>query len=66
MPMKIIRFDAGDILRMKKAHPCGTNEFEVLRVGSDVRIKCKGCGRDVTVPREKLEKNIRAVNGEPV
>ncbi len=51
---------------MKKAHPCGGFEFTVLRIGSDVRIKCNGCGRDVTVPRVKLEKNIRAVNGEPV
>lgn len=64
--MKIIRFEAGDILHMKKAHPCGAFEFEVMRVGSDVRIKCKGCGRDVTVGREKLEKNIRTVNGEKV
>lgn len=62
--MKIIRFETGDVLYMKKAHPCGTYEFEVIRVGSDVRIKCKGCGRDVTVPREKLEKNIRSVGGE--
>lgn len=64
--MKIVRFAAGDVLSMKKAHPCGTFEFEVMRVGSDVRIKCKGCGRDVTVSREKLEKNIRSVNGEKV
>lgn len=64
--MKIVRFEAGDLLRMKKAHPCGNFEFSVLRVGSDVRIKCTGCGRDVTLERVKLEKSIRAVNGEPV
>ena len=51
----------GDILTMKKPHPCGTNRMRVLRVGSDIRILCLGCGRDVTVPREKLEKNIKRV-----
>lgn len=64
--MKIIRFETGDTLRLKKAHPCGAFEFTVMRVGSEVRIKCKGCEHDVTVERVKLEKNIRAVNGSPV
>lgn len=59
--MKIVKMDVGDILTMKKKHPCGATEFTVLRVGSDIRIKCNGCGHDVTVPREKLEKNIKKV-----
>ncbi len=59
--MIIKKFEVGDILEMKKAHPCGSNRMKVLRVGSDIRILCVGCGRDVTVPREKLEKNIRKV-----
>jgi hypothetical protein len=46
---------------MKKPHPCGENKFKVARTGSDVRIICSGCGRDVTVERLKLEKNIRQV-----
>ena len=50
----------GDILIMKKPHPCGEYEFEVLRVGSDIKIKCVGCGREVVVPRVKLEKNIKS------
>ena len=62
--MKIIKIDVGDILLMKKPHPCGTDTFEVLRIGSDIRIKCTGCGRDVTVPRIKLEKNIKKNNSE--
>ena len=62
--MKIIKIDVGDILLMKKPHPCGTDTFEVLRIGSDIRIKCTGCGRDVTVPRIKLEKNIKKINSE--
>ena len=59
--MIIKKFEVGDILEMKKPHPCGTNRMKVLRVGSDIHILCLGCGRDVTVPREKLEKNIRRV-----
>lgn len=59
--MKIVKFGVGDTLTMKKAHPCGSVSFTVLRAGSDVRIVCIGCGRDVTVPRVKLEKNIRKV-----
>lgn len=59
--MQIVQFDVGDTLEMKKKHPCGAIAFTVLRVGSDIRIRCNGCGRDVTVPREKLEKNIKKV-----
>lgn len=60
---EILKFEVGDILEMKKAHPCGgdSNRFRVLRVGSDVRVVCENCGRDMTVPRIKLEKNIRHV-----
>ena len=59
--MKIIRFSVGDTLIMKKPHPCGENQFKVARAGSDVRIICIKCGRDVTVERLKLEKNIKQV-----
>lgn len=53
----------GDTLIMKKNHACAKNavRFTVLRVGSDIRIVCCGCGHDVTVPRIKLEKNIKSV-----
>lgn len=51
----------GDILTMKKPHPCGTNTFLVLRSGMDFRIRCTGCGREVMVPRGKCEKNIRII-----
>ncbi|MBR5515973.1 MAG: DUF951 domain-containing protein [Clostridia bacterium] len=61
--MKIIKFEPGNILIMKKKHPCGSNRMKVLRVGSDIRISCEGCGRDMTVAREKLEKNIKEVEG---
>ncbi len=55
-------FVAQDRLQLKKQHPCGTDLFRVLRVGSDIRIVCEGCGRDMTLPREKLEKMIKKVN----
>ena len=64
--MKIIKLEVGDVIRMKKPHPCGAEEFDVLRVGSDLRIRCRGCGHDVTVPRLKIEKNIREVNNERI
>ena len=53
----------GDIIEMKKPHPCSdrSTKFRVLRIGSDIRIVCEACGRDLTVPRIKLEKNIRRV-----
>lgn len=51
----------GDILEMKKNHPCGSREFEVLRIGMDFRLRCLGCGHEMMLPRLKVEKNIRRV-----
>ena len=51
----------GDTLLMKKPHPCSGSEFEVLRVGMDFKIRCKKCGREVMVPRSKIEKNIKKI-----
>ena len=51
----------GDVLKMKKKHPCGSERFSVLRVGMDFKIRCDGCGREVMVPRAKVEKNIKSV-----
>ena len=59
--MEIKKFNVGDILEMKKQHPCGEKKMKVLRIGSYIRMVCKGCGRDMTVAREKIEKNIRTV-----
>ena len=56
----------GDRLTMKKQHPCGSSTFEVLRIGMDFKIKCEGCGREIMLPRQKVEKNIRKINGERV
>ena len=51
----------GDIIKMKKPHPCGSKEWELLRVGMDFRMKCLGCGHEIMVPRIKTEKNIKKV-----
>ena len=51
----------GDILVMKKAHPCGEKRWAVLRTGADFRLRCLGCGHELMVPRFKAEKNVRAV-----
>ena len=60
MPSNILRLTAGDRLEMKKPHPCGSRVFTVMRVGSDVRVVCEGCGRDMVLDRVKLEKAVRA------
>ena len=66
MPMDI---RVGDVLTMKKQHPCGSTEWLVLRVGMDFRLRCRGCGREVMLPRAKAEKGVRSVsrpeNGDP-
>ena len=51
----------GDILEMKKPHPCGSRRFLVLRSGMDFKIRCTGCGHEVMVPRVKAEKNIKNI-----
>ena len=51
----------GDKLIMKKNHPCGSNEFAVLRIGMDFRLVCQGCGHELMTPRYKAEKNIRSI-----
>ncbi len=52
----------GDILTMKKKHPCGSDKMLVLRSGMDFKLKCIGCGHEFMVPRLKAEKNIKNVN----
>lgn len=51
----------GDVLVMKKPHPCGEHRFAVGRVGMDFRIRCVGCGHEVMTPRAKVEKNIKKI-----
>ena len=53
------QYEVGDIVKMKKKHPCGSFEWEVLRIGADFRLKCTGCEHQIMVPRTMVEKNIR-------
>ncbi len=59
--MEIIKFKVGDTLEMKKQHPCGGKLFRVLRVGSEMRVICLGCSRDMTIDRIKLERATKKV-----
>ena len=51
-------FNVGETVKMKKRHPCGSDSWEILRVGADFRLKCVGCGHQVMIARNKLEKNV--------
>ena len=54
--MKIL---IGDILKLKKKHPCGSYEWDVLRAGADFRLRCRGCGHQIMMPRTQVEKQLR-------
>lgn len=57
----IVQFKINDILKMKKKHPCSSDTFKVLKCGTDVKIECTNCKRELIIPREKLEKTIKCV-----
>ena len=56
-----MEYEVGDIVKLKKQHPCGSQEWEILRVGADFRLKCMGCGHQVMMPRRQVEKSTRAL-----
>ena len=51
-------YEVGDTVTLKKVHPCGSRDWEILRVGADFRLKCTGCGQ-IMVPRKMVEKNTK-------
>lgn len=59
--MEHLVYEIGDIVKLKKPHPCGSQEWEILRVGADFRLKCQGCGHQVMVSRKLVEKNTRGL-----
>ena len=59
-----MEYKLGSIVMMKKVHPCGTNAFEIVRVGADIKIKCVNCGRVVMLPRIEFNKKIKKVISE--
>ena len=56
-----MEYNLNDIVVMKKGHPCGTNEFEIIRIGIDIKIKCLKCGRTIMLPRVEFNKKIKKV-----
>lgn len=54
-----IPFKLGDVLELKKGHPCGENRWEVVRLGADIKLKCRGCGRLVMLPRSRVERRLK-------
>lgn len=59
--MNIVKFRLGDVVELKKEHPCGSKQFKILRVGSVMRIVCLGCSRDMEIDRIKLEKATKRI-----
>ena len=55
------QYEVGDIVKLKKKHPCGSFEWEILRVGADFRLKCVGCGHQVMLSRVLVEKNTKKI-----
>lgn len=55
------QYEMGWVVRLRKQHPCGGTDWEVVRLGADIGLKCLGCGRRVLMPRSTLDKRVRAV-----
>ena len=56
-----IEYKLGSVVVMKKQHPCGTNSWEITRVGADIRIKCLNCGRSIMLPRIEFNKKLKTI-----
>lgn len=56
-----MKIEVGNIVKLKKQHPCGSKEWEVLRIGADFRLKCVGCSHQVMMPRSTVEKNVKEI-----
>ncbi|MCR4705879.1 MAG: DUF951 domain-containing protein [Lachnospiraceae bacterium] len=54
-------YEVGDLITMKKQHPCGASEWEILRVGADFRLKCTGCGHQIMLARKMVDKSVKSV-----
>ena len=59
----VMELHLGDVVQMKKKHPCGSDRWEIIRTGADIRIKCLGCGRQLLMPRSKFEKSVKKLLG---
>ena len=54
-------YKLNDIVIMKKQHPCGTNKWQITRVGADIKIKCQNCGRSIMMPRIEFNKKLKKI-----
>lgn len=63
MAAPIIPVKIGDMVRLKKPHPCGVNEWEVTRVGADIKVRCTGCDRQVMMERREFDRRFRGFLG---
>ena len=61
-----LNYEVGDLVKLKKAHPCGSYEWEILRVGADFRLKCAGCGHQIMIERKTVEKSTRGLTKKNV
>lgn len=60
---KVIRYHVGDVVRLRKTHPCGNDRWEIIRTGMDFGLRCLGCGRYVMIPRRRFERSVKEVLG---
>lgn len=56
-----LQINLGDIVRLRKKHPCGSSEWQVVRLGVDIGLVCQGCGRRILLPRSKFNKQCKAI-----
>jgi hypothetical protein len=61
MPLQLA---IGDVVRLRKPHPCGGSEWKVTRIGADIRLQCLTCGRRILLPRSKVEKQIKTITSK--
>ena len=62
--MQFLKFEVGNVVELKKKHPCGCSQFKIVRVGSEMRIVCLECSRDMNIDRVKLEKATKKVTSQ--
>ena len=61
MKMALTEYKIGTVVRMKKAHPCGSSDWEITRVGMDIGLKCCGCGHYIMLPRSKFSRAVKEI-----
>ncbi len=57
----MLDYKLNSIVMMKKQHPCGSNEWQIVRVGADIKIKCLNCGRSIMLPRIEFNKKVKKI-----